>query len=86
MLEYTIAYYDNILSILENDFNCQGICAPGDFWLFRDVAEGKPQGNCLEALKADFSGSAFGAMIVLLITCLVDLLLFICMFKQCKGE
>jgi hypothetical protein len=86
MSEYATAYFDNLLSILETEFQCQGICESSDFWLFNNVAGGRPSKPCLAQLHDDFSGSAFGGMIVLLITCLIDLLLFICMFKQCKEE
>jgi hypothetical protein len=80
------AYFDNILMVLETDFDCQGICTSGDFFLFDAVSRGAPERACLSAMKDDFSGSSFAGMIVMFVTCVVDLLLFICMFKQCKKD
>jgi hypothetical protein len=40
-------YFDGVLSLLENEFNCQGICKTGDFWLFKDVALGQVNNSCL---------------------------------------
>lgn len=34
------AYFDGILQIFEEEFDCQGICETGRFWLFNDVDEG----------------------------------------------
>lgn len=80
------AYFDNILMTLETGFDCQGICESGNFFLFDTVSRGPPARTCLPAMKDDFSGSSFAGMIVMFVTCVVDLLLFICMFKQCKKD
>jgi len=79
-------YLDGVLKVLEDEFNCQGICSSGDFYLFKDVNEGKPESGCLPTLKADFSSASFAAMIVLFCVAAVDLLIFICMFGMYKRN
>lgn len=77
------SYFDGFLQTMEEEFDCQGICTAGNFWLFKDVDDGPVGDACLTALKSDFSSSAMGATIVLFITVLIDLMIFLCMFRQC---
>lgn len=79
-------YYDSILSILESEFECQGICTSGDFWLFREVSDGPVEDACLLRLKEDFASPAMAACIVLFITIVIDIALFVCMFGMCKSD
>ena len=79
-------YFDGLLEILEEQFDCQGICTPGNFWLFKDVDDGPVENACLKSLKEDFAGPAMAAVIVLFITIVIDLALFICMFGMFKSD
>lgn len=85
-LDAIATYFDGLLGVLENDFNCQGICTPGNFFLFKEVDDGPPGRGCLPALKEDFTSSAFAGMIVLFVVAGMDLLLFICMFGMFKKD
>jgi hypothetical protein len=78
-------YFDGILEILEEDFNCQGICSHGRFFLFREVDEGPVEDYCLIKLKKDFTTASMGASVVLIITLFIDFLLFVCMFGMMKD-
>lgn len=80
-------YFNSLLQILENDFDCQGICNGGAFWLYGDVQDGPADSApCLPTLKSNFSSKSLGASIVLFITVLIDLLLFICMLGNICGK
>ena len=41
-------YFDGLLTVLEEEFDCQGICTPGRFYLFTNVDDGPVSGNCLK--------------------------------------
>jgi hypothetical protein len=45
------SYFDGILKTLEDEFDCQGICEKGNFWLFKDVEDGPVTRTCLISLK-----------------------------------
>ena len=78
--------FDSLLNILEDEFDCQGICSPGMFWLYREVTDGPPEEGCLLQMKQRFNKGAGAAVIVLFITIAVDLLLWICMFGLCRDK
>jgi hypothetical protein len=80
------AKFNSLLEVLENEFECQGICTPGKFWLYGDVADGIPQDGCLLAMKQRFNKASGAACVVLFTTVVIDLLLFMCMFGMCYGE
>jgi hypothetical protein len=81
-------YFDSLLEVLEKDFECQGLCTTGNFWLFKTVSDGPVVDSCLLKMKQDFSGSSFWAAVVLFITVMVDIFLFLSMFSVYKkgGE
>lgn len=78
--------FDGLLQVLEVEFECQGLCTPGDFWLYREVSEGPPHQGCMISIKHSFNSAAFGATIVMLIATFIDLLLFGFMFTMCKSD
>lgn len=84
--EAVATYLDSLLKTLEEEFDCQGICSSGDFYLFKEVSAGKPTSGCLVALKEEFSSASFAAMIVLFIVAAIDLLIFICMFAMFTSK
>ena len=43
--------YAGFLTIIEDDFNCAGVCTPSSYYLFTDVNRGKPVGNCKSAIS-----------------------------------
>lgn len=82
-------YYNSLLEVLEDDFQCQGICEGSAFWLYGDVATGPAWGfenACLPKMQESFKSKSLGASIVLFITVLIDLMLFICMIGNCKKD
>lgn len=76
-------YFDGILEMLEEDFECQGVCDTGRFWLFTDVKDGPPTEGCLTSMKSRFANKSLGAAIVMFITVLIDLFIFICFWQYC---
>jgi hypothetical protein len=42
--------YLNVLTIIESDLNCSGMCTPTDLYLFTDVNRGIPAATCRTAL------------------------------------
>jgi hypothetical protein len=78
--------FDGLLRVLEVEFDCQGLCTPGNFWLYRDVSEGPPGQGCMISIKHSFNAAAFGACIVMLIAVFIDLMLFGFMFTMCKAD
>ena len=43
--------YKGLMSIIENDFDCAGMCQVSDFYLFTDVNKGIPAHSCKQALS-----------------------------------
>ena len=58
-----------LISDLESQFACNGICTKGAFYYFKDVAGGPPTSNCLTALKTVFNNKPIAVGVILLITC-----------------
>jgi hypothetical protein len=40
-----------LLTILENDYNCAGMCTQSDFYMFSEVNRGSPEQSCSSALS-----------------------------------
>ena len=68
-----------LISDLESQFACNGICTKGAFYYFKDVAEGPPTSNCLTALKTVFNNKPIAVGVILLITC------FLTFFAVCTA-
>jgi hypothetical protein len=77
------AKFDSLLNVMEDEFDCQGICNPGKFWLYRNVADGIPQDGCLLIMKQRYNKASGATCIVLFSTIIIDFLLFVCMFGMC---
>lgn len=78
------AYFDGILELFEEEFDCQGICTAGRFYLFEEVDDGPIEnGACLPLMKEKFSGRSMIAAIILLVTAAVDLVIWFCMWQFC---
>ena len=58
----------NLISSLESQFSCNGICTMGAFYYFKDVTQGPPTSNCLNALKTVFNNKPIAVGIILLVT------------------
>lgn len=43
--------YLDLLTWIEEEFSCAGLCTQLPFYLFSDINDGVPDGNCYEELK-----------------------------------
>lgn len=86
MQDALVAQFDGLLQALEEDFDCQGLCTPGNFYLYREVDDGPPPSGCMKSIKKTFNTSAGAAIVVMFLAVAVDFFLFIWMFAMCKNK
>jgi len=67
----------NLLRILEDELNCNGICEPGLFWFLKPVSDGPPDRNCIEGLRDMFKDNTTNIGIALIISCFFTFCAFI---------
>ena len=46
-----------LLSYLENEYSCSGLCKPEPFFMFSDVKHGVPKGSCRGKLESYIDGN-----------------------------
>jgi len=54
-----------MMTIIENDFKCAGMCQLSDFYLFTDVNKGIPPHTCKQALSDQIEKVAYKNAIVM---------------------
>jgi len=67
----------DLLKVLENELNCNGICQPGLFWFLKPVTDGPPGQNCVEGLRDMFKKNTTNIGIALIISCFFTFCAFI---------
>eukprot|EP00347_Sterkiella_histriomuscorum_P017389 403349568 len=58
----------DLIETLESDFNCNGICSPGNFYFFRKVQEGPPNKNCINGIKDQFKEKPLAIGVILIVS------------------
>ena len=48
---YLESMYDGVFKMLEDEFDCQGICAYSRFWMYKEVDMGPPTSFCAIKMK-----------------------------------
>lgn len=78
----------DLISTIESEFACSGICTSGAFYFFKDIKEGPPGKNCLDGVKDAFKKWPVAIGIVLLITFFFTFCTWILSYSICchKGE
>lgn len=73
-------FFFPIFSVLEGNFDCQGICEPSNFYMTRDVTDGPPESNCLIPVSryAKSMFSTFGVIILILFLYLFSIMVLGC--------
>jgi len=71
-----------LLSAIEQNFDCQGLCQPSTWWWYGDITTSSPQNGCMIALKQKFSSTAGTAAIIMIIAIIVSTCLCVSTFLQ----
>ena len=76
--------YKGLFEDLEDEFNCNGVCRPGIFYLFKDVVEGPPTKRCLDSAIEYFGRRPIAVGVVLLVSCFLTFITFVISFSLCS--
>jgi hypothetical protein len=75
-----------LVTAMENEFNCMGICTPGAFFFFKDLSQGPPTQNCLVGLKDVFKDKPLAIGILLLISFFFTVFAFFTSYGLCYSK
>lgn len=71
---------------IENDFDCAGVCDVPLFYVTKDISEGPPQRECIEAMFDSITSGMSLLGVVALITGIFTFAGFIGSFALCGGN
>lgn len=74
------SFYFNLYGILEDEFDCSGICEPANFYMTRPITDGPPEQNCIMPVSDYVKGQmvTWGACILLIFFYLFSLMVLGC--------
>jgi hypothetical protein len=72
-----------LISNMEADLGCSGICTPGAFFFFSDLSVGPPLKNCIEGIKDTFKNKVLAVGVILVFTFLLTFIAWIINFSIC---
>ena len=73
----------DLIETLENDFNCNGICSPGNFFYFRKVQDGPPIKNCITGIKDQFKEKPLAIGVILIVSFALTILSVFFVYGMC---
>lgn len=76
----------DVLKAIEDEFNCNGICDAGPFYLFRAVTDGPPQKDCMTGIKDAFKDKPLAIGIILLVSAFLTIFAFITVYGLCYRK
>mmetsp|Transcript_30052 Transcript_30052/g.5432 ORF Transcript_30052/g.5432 Transcript_30052/m.5432 type:complete len:109 (+) Transcript_30052:638-964(+) len=79
--------YLDLLTWVEEEFSCAGLCTPIPYYLFSDINEGEPDGSCYTELKdwIDENFLTYGAVCIVAAIILLLEPIFACCLC-CKSD